>query len=511
MSSIKNYLFFLLLNVCVISASATVPAQCVGVSLPKVEDRARLQSVVHDYLQVSEELLVMRVKAIALYQELQTRRRARQPLTGYDLMRLNSGAAALLEQRDRLLQYAVTYECWAYLPPPADRERARLQRTGVYISLAAALILYDNYLSAVSLYYEDPALRRHLNRPDSGFGLDAGLLNVLAQTFADPEKRTRVRKGIEWYEAYGRFPETSHDLEGYAYLAESIEQSPSYHALKQPHPFKEFSAHIDLFGQASIGAIRGIRDGGVGLFSGMFGNTIGLVESRRGKLDNQPDVTKQVQAQLRSGDILLEKTPFRLTDTFIPGYWGHAAVWVGTEAELRELGIWDNPAVQPYQQRIRSGHGVVEALRSGVELNQLNAFLNVDDLAVLRQTELEDQERAEIVLNTLRQIGKPYDFNFNAETTDRIFCSKLVYLVYGKLPWPTTRMLGRSTISPDSVAILATGTGPLEPVLLFVEGQQVTQDTRPRLAQLVKAETKTLATFSIPVHDLLSETSINIR
>ena len=33
----------------------------------------------------------------------------------------------------------------------------------------------------------------------------------------------------------------------------------------------------------------------------------------------------------QAGDILLEKTPFRLTDKLIPGYWGHAAVWIGGE------------------------------------------------------------------------------------------------------------------------------------------------------------------------------------
>jgi hypothetical protein len=33
---------------------------------------------------------------------------------------------------------------------------------------------------------------------------------------------------------------------------------------------------------------------------------------------------------------------------------------------------------------VRKGHSVLEALRTGVELNTLKEFLNVDDLAVLR-------------------------------------------------------------------------------------------------------------------------------
>jgi len=30
-----------------------------------------------------------------------------------------------------------------------------------------------------------------------------------------------------------------------------------------------------------------------------------------------------------------------LTDQLIPGHWGHAAVYIGTEEELEALGIWN--------------------------------------------------------------------------------------------------------------------------------------------------------------------------
>ena len=53
---------------------------------------------------------------------------------------------------------------------------------------------------------------------------------------------------------------------------------------------------------------------------------------KKGKLYKKGDVLADVSSTLRAGDILLEKTPFRLTDKLIPGYWGHAAVWIGTES-----------------------------------------------------------------------------------------------------------------------------------------------------------------------------------
>lgn len=479
-----------------VSAALPLEQHCTATQLPSSQDREALQAVVYDYMQLSEQSLAMRSEAIQLYQELKARRSAKTPLSGHDLQRLSEGAAALLENRDALFRLALSHECWTYSPPPKDTEAGRIQRTGVLTSLSAALVLYDNYLSAVSLYYNDPTLRQHLNQADVSQGINRGELNTMAQAFADPEKRDRVRKAIQWYEDYGQMAQTGEELEGYDYLVQSIEQSPSYRLLKKRRPLKEMAGHFDVFSQGAVDSLFGFKNESTNLVSALFGNTVGLVEARRGKLDRQPELRERVARELRAGDILLEKTPFRLTDTFIPGYWGHAAIWIGTEPELRELGIWDDPAVQPYQARIREGHGVVEALRSGVELNTLEHFMNIDDLAVLRQTPMENAQRARVIIYTLNQLGKRYDFNFDAETTQKIFCSKLVYLAYGELPWPTTRFLGKTTVSPDNISELAMGDGPLEPVLVFLDGQQVKDASRDTMERLVREESEKLALLS---------------
>lgn len=479
-----------------VSAALPLEQHCTAPQLPSSQDREALQAVVYEYMQLSEQSLAMRSEAILLYQELKVRRSAKAPLSGHDLQRLSEGAAALLENRDALFRLALSHECWTLSPPPENTNAGQIQRAGVLTSLSAALVLYDNYLSAISLYYNDPTLRQHLNQADASQGINRGELNAMAQTFADPEKRDRVRKAIQWYEDYGKLAQNDEELEGYDYLVQSIEQSPSYRLLKKRRPLKEMATHFDVFSQGAVDSLFGLKHESTNLVSSLFGNTVGLVEARRGKLDRQPEVREQVAKELRAGDILLEKTPFRLTDTFIPGYWGHAAIWIGTEPELRELGIWDHPAVQAHQARIREGHGVVEALRSGVELNTLEHFMNIDDLAVLRQAPMEDAQRAKVILYTLNQLGKRYDFNFDAETTQKIFCSKLVYLAYGELPWPTTRFLGKTTVSPDNISALAMGNGPLEPVLVFLDGQQVKDASRDTMEKLVREESEKLVQLS---------------
>ncbi|MDR3213304.1 MAG: hypothetical protein LBT71_05220 [Azoarcus sp.] len=442
--------------------------------------RTAMERELQDYLRLSEEALSMRAMAIRLYYELEAKKK-RGPLTGQDLQRINEGAVALLEQRAELFKAALAHECWASTPPDTRAEEGDIQRTGALISLSAALILYDNYLSAVTLYRDDPDLRQHINKPDQGFALSANELQKADHIFDSPQIRHRVRHAIEWYVRHG---DAKSSFEGYDYLFQSIAQSPSFHFVRKRRPFYVLGRIFEVFGNYTLDTLVNLKDESSHFSSLLFGNTVGLVETRRGKLYAKPKIEQRVRSELRAGDILLEKTPFRLTDTFIPGHFGHAAVWVGTEAELTELGIWEHPVVRPHHDAIRAGRGVAEALRSGVELNTLAHFMNIDDLAVLRRTEAPPQARAAAILQTLRQIGKDYDFNFNAETTDRVFCSKLVYLAYGDIDWPTSRMLGRFTVSPDDIAQRSINGGPLAITLFYHDGKNV-ENPQPTMAQFL--------------------------
>lgn len=444
------------------------------------------------YQELVEEALVMRAQAIRLVHSLREKVDRHEPLSGHDLQRLNRGATELLAQRAALLRVSVAHECWLDDAPPADPAAARLRQTGIAISLSAALVLYDNYLSAISLYRHDPKLRQHLNRADRGFALQEGELNRIAVSFASPANRQRVRHGLEWFERHGAAAGTAPDA-GYRYLTQLIAQSPSREIIRRARPVAFLGNLLGFFSTLTFDTLNGLKDEGINVSSLLFGNAVGLVESRRGKLDGRPEVLKKVAGAVRAGDILLEKTPFRLTDTFIPGHWGHVAVWVGSEAELRALGIWDHPVVRPYQAQIRAGRGVVEALRSGVEMNPLARFLNVDDLAVLRQTAIDDTTRAAVILQALRQVGKAYDFNFDVESTHRIVCSELVYHAYAHLEWPTVRRLGRTTISPDNVAVRAVGNGPLSVAALYHDGKEVAESPQAAMAQLVATPLADLA------------------
>jgi uncharacterized protein YycO len=467
-------------------------ASCGVLTAESYGQPAEMREKIRAYQELVEEALTLRARAIDFLDELKAREERGEILSGAELQRLNDGAARLISQRQALLDIAVQHECWLGQAIPADAQAARLQAAGIAMSLSAALVLYDNYLSAVGMYNTNPILRQHINRGDKGFAIPAGELHKTTLSFNSAINRARVRRALDWMEVNGAILKDKPSDEE-RYLLALLEQSPSVHMVRQAHPVGYVGNMLAFFTVFSVDSLNRLKDEGVNLSSMLFGNAVGLVETRRGKLDNRPDVQEAIGGKLRAGDVLLEKTPFRLTDTFIPGHWGHVAVWVGSEDELRRLGIWDNAVVKPYQQAIRDGHSVVEALRSGVKMNTLAHFLNVDDTAVLRHGTISDERRAQVILQTLRQVGKAYDFNFDVESTDRIVCSELVYHAYGDIQWPVARHLGRATISPDNVAVEATGAGPFNVIALYHDGEPVTDDLRGHMTTLVQRDVVKMA------------------
>ncbi len=451
-----------------------------------------MRKKVAEFQALSEEALTLRAESITYLAHLKEKQSLREPLLGSEITLLSAGAAELINERKRLWRVATAHECWLGMPIPDDPQQARVQAVGITMSLAAALTLYDNYLTAVALYRDDPFLRQHINEGDSGYLVPEGELRRVALSFASAHNRVRVRRGLIWYENHGEYLAGSEDDQE-RYLTELVEQSPSYAMVRQVHPISYAGNVADLIGTVSIDTLEKLRKEGVNFSSMMFGNMVGLVESRRGKLDDRREVLERIGGELRAGDVLLEKTPFRLTDSFIPGHWGHAAIWIGTEEELRELDLWEHPVVVAYRSEIRNGRSVIEALRSGVEMNTLKHFLNVDDLAILRHRHLDRKSRRQVILQALRQVGKEYDFNFDTQSADRIVCSELIYHAYGDVKWPTDRKLGRVVVSPDNIAQEATGQGPFTVTLLYHDGIEIRDSLQARLATMIEPRVVTLA------------------
>ncbi len=418
-------------------------------------------------------------EGIQEFREHYERKDKSAPLAPASLRRLRKGSRTYLDLQDRLIDLASRYEPLAS-PDAEPGLDPTLRYAGVSISTAAALTIYDNYLSILTLL-RDERLRRVLNDPDAHFGIAEDELWDLTEMLNSKDSRRRLRKLVE---AEAKVPPDL-PIEAVAFIEpyrRTIESSVSYRYAREKAWKEQLPSPTAMGRTYLLDRLERFKDDAVGAISKVFGNGIGLVETRKGKLWDNEEVRQRVLATLKPLDILLEKTPFRLTDYFIPGHYGHVAIWMGTDEEMEALGFWERPGVQAaqfrlYREQVKGGESVLEALRTNVELNTLAQFLNVDDLAVLRPRHLSPEQVLNSIERGFEQVGKEYDFNFDVESTGTIVCSELPYHVYPDVSWKTEEQLGRYTIEPDDVAKQAIGPdAAFELVLLYRDGEPVADD-----------------------------------
>lgn len=373
-----------------------------------------------------------------------------------------------------------------YYIDPVD-ELGKKKIFDIQMSLAAGLVLMDNYLIAIKPYSDNKTFNYLLNYDTS----QKGLLQMLADRYANPDVRDRLAKGIAFVDSVMQWRRENSiaTTEEESKLYEVIQSSAWYLAVRN---HTASNGLMDFFrnlgGRVGLVTKRGERIVSFGLSMG-FGNLVGLVSApRKGYLYQMSKAEKaQLISEMQPLDIVMEKTPFRLTDKLIPGHYGHVAIWVGTEAQLKELGVWNDISEQ-HQKLISQGHHMVEALRPGVQINTLDDFLNVDDLLVIRDArQTSNEDKKEAVLKALDQVGKEYDFNFDVDTHTRIVCSEIAHVTFKKIKWQTDRSLGRYTISPDSVAKYAVGDNKIfSPVIMYYNGKRYNNELEKSLALLLK-------------------------
>ena len=151
---------------------------------------------------------------------------------------------------------------------------------------------------------------------------------------------------------------------------------------------------------------------------------------------------------LKKWDIVCMKSPNRLTDIFIPGYFGHVGIYLG-----------DNV--------------FAESTQEGVIYSNSHSFAEGNTFAIIRPKSVTNEQNKKMLQVLKAQIGKNYDFNFNIESPDLIFCTELIYLVYEQIFWKTKRIAGHFTISPDQLVLEAFGNNNLFIPLYSKKGQLI--------------------------------------
>lgn len=179
----------------------------------------------------------------------------------------------------------------------------------------------------------------------------------------------------------------------------------------------------------------------------------------------------------RPGDIMFERRNWYLSNIGLPGFWPHAALWIGSPEELSAAFDDDPELTELYGVRFsahlrlkhpgawaeytladRHGHPrrILEAVSEGVLFSSAQHSISADYAAALRPR-LRQREIAHAIDVAFGYWGRPYDFDFDFYSDQSVVCSELVYKAYEPRPnhpgiaFRLVEVLGRMTLAPNEM------------------------------------------------------------
>jgi len=345
-----------------------------------------------------------------------------------------------LNCRNELLRFVWKYRAAGTLSEPVPRLRSSL------LVLGSGCALYQSASKLVAMFDDAPNARRKLNEPDPTWGIPEGMFDTIEKNLSDRENVRALAMELARYRSQaGQYREHG--------LLESEPQA-SFHATIAATTVR-ITGHPNLL-VGMLDEIGELKDEsiyqGQSLVSTWVGNT--RVRQRKGGPRVTPEHLKEMRSLLKPGDILIERQDFFLSRAFMPGYWAHAAIYVGDPETVASLGLADHEWVAPKWEAFSASRSdILEAVPSGVRMTTLDHCIGVADSAAILRPRISEEQAKEAIARAFRDLGKPYDFEFDFFSEDKIVCTELVYRAFtGSIDFELVDVLGRMTLPPTELA-----------------------------------------------------------
>jgi len=350
--------------------------------------------------------------------------------------------------------------------PPEEQARSFV------IGFSAALLLVDAARFLRETAESRPIIKRKLNEPSPAFGIPAGVYNTIQKSLLSSRHGWHLYHAVQYFDQHQTSLETIAAGTELEILLSVIQRLR--HRLDVP---------VRQFALAKL-RTRGLRLGSH-LKNKLFGRAMyglqklagTLVADKYLRLGHQPALPSAIalefQGLLHPGDVLIVRKEYALTNYFLPGYWPHAAVFLGNTTALRQLEGVDQENLKPYWARLEettsADNVVMESMRDGVRLRPLSSPFGSDSVVVMRP-QLAPSDISEALIRCLSHQGKPYDFNFDFSRSDRLVCTEVVYRAFdgvGAIELPLVRRVGRPSLSGDDLIGMAVAGQAFDAVAVY--------------------------------------------
>lgn len=393
-----------------------------------------------------------------------------------------------LSLRTALLRTVWHYQRHAELADEPLRLRALL------VHYTAAALAYDYAARFVAAFDGRETAIRKLNEAEPRWDLPAGTYDAIRANLAHVAHRRWLEDG--WKNYHATVPQWAaaglRDAEPHATLHRAIATAGENTARLSDKLFRYKVA-------TALADVGKFARGGWYRASSAVSTLVGDARIRepRGPAGTiTPAQVAALRAQLRPGDILIERRNWYLSNAFLPGFWPHAALYVGTADDLRALGLDRDPRVaarwEKFARADAGGHAFacIEAVSEGVIFSTLEHSAGEADAVAVLRPRLTPEQLREAIARAFSHAGKPYDFDFDFFSADKLVCTEVVYRSFGSMiDLPLVEILGRKTLPAlEIVRYWSTPAGAAQlEFVAFLDGDERTGTSTARDAEALKA------------------------
>lgn len=344
------------------------------------------------------------------------------------------------------------------------------------IAYAAGILLVDAARFMRDAFGDSSIVMAKLNEAEPAFGIPAGVFSEVQKSLTDPANVWHLYHAREYFtQNRDVLCQLADDHQMQPLLAIADLRGDCLSVGSADYARARIAVRLrEVQGKLKLAAIE------QGLFA--IQKAMGLLASElTTKPQHRPgvpdDIYNELSDMLEPGDVIVVRKEHAVTNYFLPGYWPHAALYLGDGEELEQLGIaLHEPSWPNWRKRLEGSDAlpnrVLEALKDGVRLRSLKSPLASDAVAVVRPT-IAPADIARALARGLKHEGKPYDFDFDFKRSDRMVCTEVVYRSYdgvGDMTFPLTRRAGRMTLSAEDILCMALRGSSFKPVAVYAPG-----------------------------------------
>lgn len=357
---------------------------------------------------------------------------------------------------------------------PSDR-----QPEVFVVAFAAACLLYRSGRFILDNFRDKRVVWKKLDEAEPKYGVPRKQFTQVYRSITSPRNVMLFRSGLKFAEDHEA------DL---TVLDDHPELGPVVDLLRNEIAMAEASLRYYAKGRLRYrwhSFLRRHHSGFKNVMFSIFRVSGSLIAEMR-DMERDKRVTPAIRAQagelLQPGDVIITRHDDATSNLFLPGFWPHGALYIGTPAERAELGV------ELDAERLARSEGdvcVLEARKDGVLFRELSDTLAVDCFTIIRP-KLGREEIRQGLSKAITHEGKDYDFEFDFRRSDKLVCTEVTYRAYhgiGEFQFELKQRAGRLCLSAEDLLDQAVDGTRFEVIAVFgADGDQFVTGPEARAA-----------------------------